>query len=287
MNEEKEIKQDPEIVESAKKVKEVESPVRKGLKTKEEIVKNWLPRYTGRPLDQFTGFILLTNFSKYLQLFSEWNNDAPIMGLDKPMQSVSAAGITIINFGMGSPLAATMMDLLSTIHPKAVLFLGKCGGIKKKNNIGDLILPIAAIRGEGTSNDYFPPEVPALPSFALQKAISTTIRDHSRDYWTGTVYTTNRRVWEHDKSFKKYLKTLRAMAIDMETATIFSTGFANKIPTGALLLVSDQPMIPEGVKTTESDSKVTEQYVETHLKIGIDSLKQLINNGLTVKHLKF
>jgi AMP nucleosidase len=287
MNEEKEVKKDDEIVKASKKVKEVESPVKKGLKTKEEIVNNWLPRYTGRPLDQFTDFILLTNFSKYLQLFSEWNNDAPIMGLDKPMQSVSAAGITIINFGMGSPLAATMMDLLSSIKPKAVLFLGKCGGLKKNNSIGDLILPIAAIRGEGTSNDYFPPEVPALPSFALQKAISTTIRDHSRDYWTGTVYTTNRRVWEHDKSFKKYLKTLRAMAIDMETATVFTTGFANKIPTGALLLVSDQPMIPEGVKTAESDSKVTEQFVETHLKVGIESLKQLINNGLTVKHLKF
>jgi AMP nucleosidase len=287
MNEEKDVKKDPEIVESSKKIKEVESPVKKGLKTKEEIVRNWLPRYTGRPLDQFTDFILLTNFSKYLQLFSEWNNDAPIMGLDKPMQSVSAAGITIINFGMGSPLAATMMDLLSSINPKAVLFLGKCGGLKKNNSIGDLILPIAAIRGEGTSNDYFPPEVPALPSFALQKAISTTIRDHARDYWTGTVYTTNRRVWEHDKGFKKYLKTLRAMAIDMETATIFTTGFANKIPTGALLLVSDQPMIPEGVKTAESDSKVTEQYVETHLRVGIESLKQLINNGLTVKHLKF
>lgn len=287
MNEEKEVKQDPEIVKSAKKVKEVESPVKKGLKTKEDIVKNWLPRYTGRPLDQFNDFILLTNFSKYLQLFSEWNDDAPIMGLDKPMQSVSAAGITLINFGMGSPLAATMMDLLSSINPKAVLFLGKCGGLKKNNKIGDLILPIAAIRGEGTSNDYFPPEVPALPSFALQKAISTTIRDFSRDYWTGTVYTTNRRVWEHDKSFKKYLKTLRAMAIDMETATIFTTGFANKIPTGALLLVSDQPMIPEGVKTAESDSKVTEKYVETHLKVGIESLKQLINNGLTVKHLIF
>jgi AMP nucleosidase len=287
MNEEKEVKQDPEIVKSAKKIKEVESPVKRGLKTKEEIVKNWLPRYTGRPLDQFTDFILLTNFSKYLQLFSEWNNDAPIMGLDKPMQSVSAAGITLINFGMGSPLAATMMDLLSSIKPKAVLFLGKCGGLKKNNNIGDLILPIAAIRGEGTSNDYFPPEVPALPSFALQKAISTTIRDLSRDYWTGTVYTTNRRVWEHDKDFKKYLKRLRAMAIDMETATIFTSGFANKIPTGALLLVSDQPMIPEGVKTADSDSKVTEQYVETHLKVGLESLKQLINNGLTVKHLKF
>lgn len=287
MNEEKEVKQDPEIIKKAKKVKEVDTAVKKGLKNKEDIVNNWLPRYTGRPLDEFTDFILLTNFSGYLTLFSEWHDNAPIMGLNKPMQSVTANGITIINFGMGSPMAATMMDLLSAIKPKAVLFLGKCGGLKRKNKIGDLILPIAAIRGEGTSNDYFPPAVPALPAFALQKAISTTIRDLSSDYWTGTVYTTNRRVWEHDKKFKKYLNSLRAMAVDMETATIFTTGFANKIPTGALLLVSDQPMIPEGVKTAESDSKVTEKYVEMHLKVGIESLKQLINNGLTVKHLKF
>jgi len=272
---------------SLEKTNEVETPLKSGLKSKSEIVDNWLPRYTGRPLIEFSRFVLLTNFSKYLHLFSEWNDNAPIIGLDKPMQSVSANGITLINFGMGSPMAATMMDLLTAIQPQAVLFLGKCGGLKKKNKIGDLILPIAAIRGEGTSNDYLPAEVPALPAFALQKAISTTIRDHSRDYWTGTVYTTNRRVWEHDKVFKKYLKSLRAMAIDMETATIFTTGFANKIPTGALLLVSDQPMIPEGVKTANSDSSVTEQYVETHLKIGIDSLKQLINKGLTVKHLKF
>lgn len=246
MNEEKEVKKDEVIIAKAKKVKEVESPVKSGLKTKGEIVKNWLPRYTGRTLEDFGQYILLTNFSRYVQMFSEWNDNAPIMGLDKPMQSVTANGITIINFGMGSPMAATMMDLLTAIMPKAVLFLGKCGGLKKKNQLGDLILPIAAIRGEGTSTDYMPAEVPALPSFALQKAISTTIRDHSRDYWTGTCYTTNRRVWEHDKNFKKYLKSLRAMAVDMETATIFTTGFANKIPTGALLLVSDQPMIPEG-----------------------------------------
>jgi len=287
MNEEKDIKKDAGLIDESKKIREVQSPVKAGLKTKDAIVANWLPRYTGRPLDDFGDYIILTNFSKYLQMFSEWNDNAPIIGLDKPMQSVSANGITIINFGMGSALAATVMDLLTAIHPKAVIFLGKCGGLKKKNQVGDLILPIAAIRGEGTSNDYMPAEVPALPAFALQKAISTTIRDHSRDYWTGTCYTTNRRVWEHDRTFKKYLKTLRAMAIDMETATIFTTGFANKIPTGALLLVSDQPMIPEGVKTAESDSKVTEQYVETHLRVGIDSLKQLINNGLTVKHLKF
>lgn len=287
MNEQLDIKKDQQPEKKEKKIKEVTASPASGLKSKEAIVTNWLPRYTGRAIDDFGEYIILTNFSKYIQLFSQWNDNAPIMGVDKPMQSVSANGITIINFGMGSSVAATIMDLLTAIHPKAVIFLGKCGGLKKKNKVGDLILPIAGIRGEGTSNDYLPAEVPALPAFALQKAISTTIRDFGRDYWTGTCYTTNRRVWEHDKDFKKYLKELRAMAIDMETATIFTTGFANKIPTGALLLVSDQPMIPEGVKTAESDSGVTEQYVETHLKIGIESLKQLINNGLTVKHLKF
>ncbi|HXP52942.1 MAG TPA: AMP nucleosidase, partial [Bacteroidia bacterium] len=249
------------------------------MKTKEEIVRNWLPRYTGEKLENFGKHILLTNFSHYLDLFATWN-DVKIIGHGTPMQCATANDITIINFGMGSAGAATVMDLLSAIEPKAVLFLGKCGGLKKRNKIGDLILPIAAIRGEGTSNDYFPKEVPALPAFMLQKAISTTIRDHSLDYWTGTVYTTNRRVWEHDEAFKEYLQKIRAYAIDMETATIFTVGFYNHIPTGALLLVSDSPMIPEGVKTAESDKKVTESFVERHLKIGIDSLKQIINNGL-------
>jgi len=256
------------------------------MKTKEEIVHNWLPRYTGQRLDSFGKYFLLTNFSNYVELFADWNN-VEIVGTDRPMQCATADDITIINFGMGSPTAATVMDLLSAVKPKAVLFLGKCGGLKRRNKLGDLLLPIAAIRGEGTSDDYFPKEVPALPAFALQKAVSTTIRDHGVDYWTGTVYTTNRRVWEHDEDFKEYLQEIRAYAIDMETATIFTVGFYNKIPTGALLLISDQPMIPEGVKTEESDKKITTEFVEKHLKIGVDSLKQLINDGLTVRHLRF
>jgi AMP nucleosidase len=256
------------------------------MKTKKEIVENWLPRYTGTKLEDFGKYILLVNFSNYVEVFAQWNK-VPIKGISKPMPNATANGITIINFGMGSATAATVMDLISAIEPKAVLFLGKCGGLKKKNEIGDLILPIAAIRGEGTSNDYFPSEVPALPAFSLQKAVSTTIRNHELDYWTGTIYSTNRRVWEHDADFKAYLKKIRCMGIDMETATIFITGFANQIPTGALLLVSDQPMIPEGVKTEASDKKITDKFSSTHLEIGIDALNELINKGLTVKHLKF
>jgi AMP nucleosidase len=256
------------------------------MKTKREIVENWLPRYTGLALKEFGEYILLTNFDNYVMKFAEWNS-VSVSGQDKAMMSATADGITIINFGMGSPNAATIIDCLSAIKPKGVLFLGKCGGLKKKSDIGDFILPIAAIRGEGTSNDYFPPEVPALPSFALQKAISTTIRDYNQDYWTGTVYTTNRRVWEWDDHFKEHLRKIRVMAIDMETATIFSTAFYNEIPAGALLLVSDQPMIPDGVKTEVSDKAVTSNFVDLHIRIGVDSLKQLINNGMTVKHLRY
>ena len=256
------------------------------LKTKKEIVENWLPRYTGRALEDFGEYILLTNFQNYIDIFAE-KYGVEVIGKDKSMPSASANNITIINFGMGSAMAATVMDLLFSIHPKAVLFLGKCGGLKKKTVLGDFILPIAAIRGEGTSNDYLPPEVPALPSFRLQRAVSSVIKDRGRDYWTGVVYTTNRRVWEHDKGFKKKLRVARAIGIDMETATLFTVGFKNEIPRGAILLVSDNPMVPHGVKTDESDKSVTSKFVEDHLEIGIDSLIELRDSGDSVKHMKF
>ena len=256
------------------------------MKNKQEIVENWLPRYTGVPLEEFGEYILLTNFISYIHMFAE-KFGVEVKGEDRPMQSATAENITIINFGMGSAMAATIMDLLSSIHPKAVLFLGKCGGLKKKTQLGDLILPIAAIRGEGTSNEYMPVEIPALPSFRLQRSVSSMIKKHEMDYWTGTCYTTNRRVWEHDKAFKKYLRKIRAMAIDMETATLFTVGFVNEIPRGALLLVSDNPMTPEGVKTEESDKKVSADYVNAHLAIGIDALRELRDSGDSVKHMRF
>lgn len=256
------------------------------MKNKEEIVKDWLPRYTGTSLSQFGEYILLTNFFNYVEMFAQQFN-VEIIGHGKPMQTATAHNITIINFGMGSAMAATVMDLLSAVRPKAALFLGKCGGLKKKTQPGDLILPIAAIRGEGTSDDYMPPEIPALPSFRLQRAVSSMIKKYELDYWTGTVYTTNRRVWEHDDQFKEYLKKIRAMGIDMETATIFIVGFTNEIPHGALLLVSDTPMTPDGVKTSESDKRITSQFAYKHLQIGIDALQELAHSGESVKHLRF
>ncbi len=254
------------------------------MRTKPQIVKDWLPRYTGCPLNTFGSYVLLTNFTNYIERFAQ-RFDVEVMGRDKPMQSATAEDITILNFGMGSAMAATVMDLLSAISPRGVLFLGKCGGLKQ-TKVGDFLLPIAAVRGEGTSNDYMPPEIPALPSFRLQRAVSAMLVKHGLDYWTGTVYTTNRRVWEHDEKFKDYLRMIRATAIDMETATIYIVGFFNHIPKGALLLVSDSPMTPEGVKTAKSDAAVNEKYVQTHLEIGISSLAELRDYGQSMEHLR-
>lgn len=256
------------------------------MNTKQEIVENWLPRYTKHELAEFGRYLLLTNFNNYVDIFCE-EFGIPVPGYEANMRMATAGDVTIINFGMGSPNAAIIMDLLGAIKPQACLFLGKCGGISSRTQLGDFILPLAAIRGEGTSNDYYPPEVPALPAFMLQRAVSSAIRDLQRDYWTGTVYTTNRRIWEHDEQFKQYLLTTRAMAVDMETATLFTCGFYNHIPTGALLLVSDNPMTPEGVKTSESDRKVTQNFVRQHIEIGILAMKKIMEDDHTVRHLKY
>lgn len=228
----------------------------------------------------------MCNFTKYLKLFAKFHK-AEIRGVEREMQAVSADGLTLVKFGMGASQAATICDLLSAITPKSCLFLGKCGSLKHGVNVGEFVLPIAGIRGEGASDSYMPPEVPALPSFAIQKTCSSVVSQRHRDYYTGTVFTTSRRVWEHDHEFKERLSRSRAIAIDMETATLFTCAFANRIPMGALLLVSDQPMTPEGVKTRASDVKVDGDHLLDHLKIGCDTLKEIRHADTPVKHLIF
>lgn len=258
----------------------------RSMKTKQEIVENWLPRYTERRLEDFTRHVLLTNFTTYVERFAA-HYGVPVLATKGSMPNAAADGITIINFGMGSANAATIMDLLSAIRPEAALFLGKCGGLKEANRLGDYLLPIAAIRGEGTSDEYLPPEVPSLPAFSLLRAVSSAIRDRGKDYWTGTIYTTNRRVWEYDTDFKEYLRLTHATGIDMETATLLTAGFANQIPTGALLMVSDKPMEEEGIKTEASDHYVTARFVSEHLQLGVEALRQIIEGKKTVHHIRF
>lgn len=254
---------------------------------RDAIVADWLPRYTGMPLEEFGEYVLLTNFKSYLDAFAA-RFDCPIRGSDRPMQAAtSPGGLTMVNFGIGTSNAATITDLLSAVSPRGVLFLGKCGGLKTSTEIGHFVLPIAAIRGEGTSLDYFPPEVPALPSFKLHKFVSEKIVAHGLEYRTGVVYTTNRRVWEHDEAFLDRLRALTVLAIDMETATFFIVAHANQIPHGALLLVSDTPYMPEGIKSEASDAAVTRDWAQVHLELGIEAMTDIAIHGESIKHFTF
>lgn len=252
-----------------------------------EIARSWLPRYTGMPIEQFGNYILLTNFNYYVEQFAK-RFDCEIHGQSRPMQAATNAdGLTIVNFGIGSANAATIMDLLSAVQPKGVLFLGKCGGLKDSTVIGNFILPIAAIRGEGTSMDYMPPEVPALPSFKLHKFVSDRLLDRKLEYRTGVIYTTNRRLWEHDSEFRERLNRLTCIGIDMETATLFIVGHYNSIARGALLLVSDVPTTPEGVKTEASDAEVTKKWVDLHLELGIEAMTNIGQRGEQIRHFRY
>jgi len=257
------------------------------MNTKLEIAKNWLPRYTGTQIDSFGDYLLITNFHNYVTKFAERFN-CDVQGEGRPMQTATnSSGLSIVNFGIGSANAATIMDLLIARRPRGVLFLGKCGGLKKDTELGHFILPTAAIRAEGTGKDYMPSEVPALPSFKLHKFVSSKILQEHMEYRTGVVYTTNRRLWEYDEEFKAYLRRIGAIGIDMETATVFIVGYANQIARGALLLVSDLPMVPEGIKTEASDKSVTNKFVDLHLQIGIDAMTDLGTKGEQIKHFTF
>lgn len=252
-----------------------------------EIAKNWLPRYTGMDLDQFGDYILLTNFDYYVDQFAEMF-ECDVSGEGKPMQAATnSAGLTIVNFGIGSANAATIMDLLIARKPKGVLFLGKCGGLKQSTEIGHFILPIAAIRGEGTSNDYYDMEVPALPSFKLHKFVSDRLVERKFEYRTGVVYTTNRRLWEHDDQFRQRMLRNSAIGVDMETATIFIVGHYNQIARGALLLVSDVPITPDGVKSQESDDQVTDKFSDIHLEVGIEAMTTIDERGEQIRHFSY
>lgn len=197
------------------------------------------------------------------------------------------AGVSLINFSIGSPVAALIIEVLATADPKATLFLGICGGLHRSLEVGDFILPTAAIRDEGASRHFMPPQVPALPTFKVQKFVSQIIVEKGFDYRTGVVHTSDYRFWEFNEKFKTQLYEERALAIDMETATLFSVGFASKVPIGALLLVSDLPLRKGGIKTKESARKVFRQYTDLHIEIGLQSMSEIAERGEHIRHYRW
>src|SRR5690554_1574679 len=247
-----------------------------------------LERYTGAAPEAFQKQVLLTNFQYYLDRFEGMSDDVvTTTGSAMTARHSRKLGVSIINFSVGSPVAALIIEVLATAEPKATLFLGMCGGLHRSLQVGDFILPTAAIRDEGASKHFMPPQVPALPTFKIQKFVSQIIVEHGLDYRTGVVHSTDYRFWEFDERFKQQLYEERALGIDMETATLFSVGFASKVPIGALLLVSDLPLRPGGIKTKASARAVFKDHTDKHIEIGIQAMSEIAERGEHIRHYRW
>ncbi len=243
--------------------------------TRPEIALDTLERYSGVPIADFQKFILLTNFPLYVDIFAE------IMGVPLQQGNVLRSAhskekqISIIDFRVGAPMGALIMDVLSYTHPQVVLMLGLCGGLHRQHAVGDFIIPVAAIRDEGASLHYMPPQVPSLPAFLVQQFVSEELMAKNIHFHTGVLHTTDYRMWEFDDLFKTRLKEERASAIDMECSALFTVGFSRKVPVGALMLISDVPLQNNGIKTKKSGNGVLDKFSGLHLQAGVDCLTRM------------
>ncbi len=254
---------------------------------KMKVARDMLERYTGSAPEKFQKQIILTNFEHYVERFGNLWGDEHTRGSAMTAAHSRKHAVSIVNFSIGAPTAAIVIELLRVADPKAVLMLGMCGGLHRALKVGSFILPTAAIRGEGASRHFMPPQVPALPTFKIQKFVSQILVERGHDYRTGVVHTTDYRFWEFDQKFKDALHLERTLAIDMECATLFITGFACRVPIGALLLVSDTPLRRGGIKTLKSSKSVFRKFTDEHLEIGLRAMSEIKVRGEHIRHLKW
>ncbi len=250
----------------------------------ETFARETLERYSGSKASDFQSNLLLTNFPRYVEYFAKTRSVPFLEGSMFKVAHCPSEDITILDFKIGSPAAALVVDLCSFLPVKAALLLGMCGGLRRRYQVGEYLVPIASIRGEGTSDFYFPPQVPALANFLMQKAVTEVLEQQKAIYHIGITYTTNMRFWEFNEEFKSMLTMTKAQAIEMECATLFAASYKRKFTLGALLLISDLPLMHEGFKTKKSSDFVYERYMPDHLEKGIQIVKAA--RGMQTRHIK-
>lgn len=238
-----------------------------------DIARQTLERYSGCEASQFYSNLILTNFPRYVEYFAQSRGVPILEGSMFKVAHCPKDEVSILDFKIGSPAAALVVDICSFLPIRASILLGMCGGLRRRYQVGDYLVPVASIRGEGTSDFYFPLEVPALANFLMQKAVTEVLEKEKAAYHIGITYTTNMRFWEFNEEFKNRLKTTKAQGIEMECATLFAASYKRKFTLGALLLVSDLPLNQDGIKTKQSSQMIFEKYSADHVEKGVKILK--------------
>jgi AMP nucleosidase len=196
-------------------------------------------------------------------------------------------GITLVNIGVGPSNAKTICDHLAVLRPHAWMMIGHCGGLRSTQKIGDFVLAHAYLRDDHVLDCVLPPEVPIPPIAEVQQALAGAAEEVSgvqganlkQRMRTGTVVTTDDRNWElrYSSSAKRFSQS-RAIAIDMESATIATQGYRFRVPYGTLLCVSDKPLHGE-IKLPGQANKFYEEAIAAHLQIGIVTIARLRDEG--------
>ncbi len=240
-----------------------------------EYIRQTLERYTNCRLEDFCEHVLVTNFKQYIHRFREKYQGEFHEGNFR-IVNVKDMNCTMIDFGIGSPQAALIINCLAYLDNfKSVVMLGMCGGIEDILEVGDFIIPTAAIRGEGTSRHYLPQGFPAIPTSSVNLYCIGAVRKMGLTPRCGIVYTTDRRLWEFDEKFVNYLRQHRILAIEMELATLFTVAYRYEVPIGSIMLVSDMPLQTKGLKDKKLQHEIFSIHMETHLEIAADVVKNL------------
>jgi AMP nucleosidase len=243
-----------------------------------QIAKDTLERYSGSPASEYQPYLILTNFPRYVDHFAATYGATSREGSMFKVAHSEKLQVSMLDFKIGSPAAALAIDLVSFLPIYATLLLGMCGGLRDNYSIGQFFVPVASIRGDATSDFYFPPEVPALANFTVQKIVTAVLEEHHITHHIGITYTTNKRFWEFNPDFRNKLQITRPQVVEMECATLFTAGYSHRFPLGALLLISDLPLQPKGNKTKESSESVFANFMPEHIRLGILAIDALQKN---------
>ena len=243
-------------------------------------VHHTLLRYTGSDALSYKQYVLLTNFSDYVDNFKALGAHVSNKANWESVHN-EELNCSLINFGIGAPAAAMVMHCLGYLDQvDAVIMLGLAGGLAEEMKLGDIVLPTASIRDEGASQHYLHGDTPALPNFKVQHILAKTAREMDIDTRSGIFKTTDYRMWEFDKEFSRLLKEQKVVAIDMEISALFSVGYALRKPIGAVMLISDLPLRRSGIKRSGSTREFLMEYCRKHLDLGINAAKRINSEGI-------
>ncbi|HXW43334.1 MAG TPA: hypothetical protein VEL03_01000 [Streptosporangiaceae bacterium] len=208
-----------------------------------------LQHYTGTPAESFQRYVLLTNYSWHVTEFRDALPGCTGPETDNPQmpawhyQQPGRAGLTMINIGVGPSNAKTITDHLAVLRPDLVLMIGHCGGLRNHQEIGDLVLATAYMRDDRVLDDVLPLSVPVISNHTLNALLIDELAARNLRCRMGIVFTTANRNWELQLGLvAEKLRQSRAVAVDMESATVATNGFRYRVPTATLLAVSDKPL---------------------------------------------